>query len=150
MNYIHTLQLIKIFARAIQGIATWNSWEKIKSAIPHELNYADWLFKNSKTVFSKLTWKISLSVSGEQTSKHSTWSFPFSEFLILSSLLSCYFSEIYCAFCFRQMFNGFWTSNFDFYWKLTLQFSCITVRLSKGRFLFAVASDYISFSKNWT
>ena len=72
---------------SIQGIAMWNSQEKIKSAIPHEQNYAAWLVKNGKTVFSKLTGKISFSVSGKQASrqagkqasKHSAWSFPFSE-----------------------------------------------------------------------
>ena len=46
------------------------------------------------------------------------------------------------------MFNGFWTSNFDFYWSLALQFSCITVRLSEGRVFFA--GVLISFSKKWT
>ena len=56
-------------------------------------------------------------------------------------ILSCYFSEIYCTFCFRQMFNRFWRSNSNFHWGLALQFSCITVRLSEGSFLFAVASD---------
>ena len=50
----------------IQGIATWNSQEKIKLAIPCEQNYVAWLFKNRKTVFSKLIWKIYLSVSDEQ------------------------------------------------------------------------------------
>ena len=41
---------------------------KIKSAIPHEQNYAAWLVKNGKAVFSKLMCKISLSVSGQQAS----------------------------------------------------------------------------------
>ena len=110
--------LSKIFGRSIQGIATWNSREKIKLVISHEQNYATWLVKNDKTVFSKLKWKISCSPC----------SFTFSEFQILSGLLGCYFSEINCIFCLRQMFNG-------------LQFSCTTVRLSKERFLFAIASD---------
>ena len=110
--------LSKIFGRSIQGIATWNSREKIKLVISHEQNYATWLVKNGKTVFSKLKWKISCSPC----------SFTFSEFQILSGLLGCYFSEINCIFCLRQMFNG-------------LQFSCTTVRLSKERFLFAIASD---------
>ena len=57
-------------------------------------------------------------------------------------LLSCYFSEIYCTFCFRQVFNGFSTINFDFYWSLALQFACIMVRFSEDRFLFAVASNH--------
>ena len=38
-------------------------------------------------------------------------------------ILSFYFSEIYFLFCFGQMFHGFWTSNFDLYWSLALQFS---------------------------
>ena len=46
-----------------------------------------------------------------------------------------------CFFCFGQMFNGFLTSTFDFYWSLTLQFSCITARLTQGTFLFIVACD---------
>ena len=51
---------------------------KIKLAILHEQNYAAWLVKNSKKVFSKLTWKISLSVSGEQAVKWAgTWPLVF-------------------------------------------------------------------------
>ena len=42
---------------------------------------------------------------------------------------------------FRQMFNGFLASTFDFYCTLALQFSWITVRLSESRFLFAGASS---------
>ena len=84
--------------------------------------------------------KFILSVSGEQASKHLVCSFPFSDFNILSCLLGCYFSGIYCTFNFGQMFNGFLTSTSDFYSSLALQFSCIIVRLSEGRFLFAVAS----------
>ena len=61
--------MIKNLWQSIQGIATWNSREKIKSAIPREQNYVAWLVKNGKTVFSKLTRKISLSVSGEQASR---------------------------------------------------------------------------------
>ena len=38
---------------------------KKKSAIACGQNYLAWLVKNSKTVFNKLTWKISLSVSGD-------------------------------------------------------------------------------------
>ena len=98
----------------------------------------------SKTVFSKLKWKIflfSIRQADKQVSKHLASSFPFSDFYILSSLLGCYFSGTSCTFHFGQMFNGFLTSTFDFYWSLALQFSCIMVRLSEGRFLFAVASD---------
>ena len=105
----------------------------------------EWLVKNGRTVFSKLTWKIPLSVSGKQASKHVASSFPFSDFQILSSLLICCFSGISCTFHFGQMVNGFVTSTFDFYCSLALQFSCITVRLSEGRvFLHQLA---ISFSK---
>ena len=69
-NYIHPpMVLSKIFDRSIQGIATWwKSREKIKLEIPCEHYYANWLVKNGKTVFSKLTRKISLWVSGKQTS----------------------------------------------------------------------------------
>ena len=116
-------------------------WEKIKLSIPHEQNYMAWLVKNSKTVFSKFTWKISLSVAGEQASQYLASSFLFSDFYILSSLLGCYFSWTSCTFHFGQMFNGFLTSTFDFYWSLALQLSCIMVRLSEGRYLFPVASD---------
>ena len=62
----------KNFDRSLQGIATWNSWGKIKSAIPHEQNYVAPLVKNGKTVFSKLTRKISLSVSGRQASRQAS------------------------------------------------------------------------------
>ena len=61
-------------------IATWNSWEKLKSAISREQNCTAWLVVNGKTVFSKLTQKISLSVSCKQVSKHLPSSFPFSDF----------------------------------------------------------------------
>ena len=135
MNYIHpTVVLSKIFYRTIQGIATWNYQEKIKSGKPREQNYAAWLVKNRKAVFSKLMRKIPLSVTGKQASKHLASSFPFSHFYILSSCWGCYFSRIPCTFYFGQMFNGFLTSAFDFYWSLVLQFSCITVRLSEGKF----------------
>ena len=118
--------LSKTFGRSIRGIVTWNSWEKIKLVISHEQNYAAWLVKNDKTLFTKLEWKISCSPC----------SFTFSEFQILSGLLGCYFSEINCIFCLRQMFNG-------------LQFSCITVRLSKERFLSAIASDPFQWKMNF-
>ena len=72
--------LSKIFDRSIEEIATRKSPEKIKSAIPREQIYAAWLIKNGKTVFIKLTRKISLSVSGEQVSKHWASSFSFSDF----------------------------------------------------------------------
>ena len=42
------------------------------SAIPREQNHVAWLVKNDKTVFSKLTWKISLSVSGKQASRQAS------------------------------------------------------------------------------
>ena len=89
LNYVHPpMVLSKIFNRSIWGIAMWNSWEKIKLAIPCKENYVTWLVKNGKTVFSKLTRKISLSVSVEQASQHLTSSFPFSNFFILSAGLS--------------------------------------------------------------
>ena len=72
--------LVKIFDRSIYVIATRNSWEKIKLTIPHEQNHALWLAKNSKTVFSKLTQQISLSVSGEKASEYLDYSFLFSNF----------------------------------------------------------------------
>ena len=74
---------------------------------------------------------VSIRRTGKQASKHLASSFPFLDFYILSSLLSCYFSGISCTFHFGKMFNGF----------LALQFSCILVRLSEGMILFAVASN---------
>ena len=68
---------------------------------------------NSKTVVSELMWKISLSVPGEQVSKHLAASFPFSDFWIFSSLLG-YFSKISCTFHFVQMLNGFLLSTLKF------------------------------------
>ena len=116
LNYVHPPMVVpKIFDFSIWQIATCNSREKIKSAIPREQNCATWLVKNGKTVFSKLTGKISLSVSNEQASKHSAYCFPFSDFEILSSLLDYYLSGISCTFYFWQMFNGFLTSTFDIY-----------------------------------
>ena len=133
--------LSKIFDWIIFGRAMWNSREKIKSAIPREQNYAAWLVKNGKTVFSKLTQKISLSVSGEQASRRANTC----SILFLSQIFryfqACYISGISCTFCLGQMFKGFLTSTFDFYWSLNLEFSCITVRIPQGSFLFSVASD---------
>ena len=52
LNYIHSpMVLSKFFDRSIQGIATWNSREKIKLAIQHDQNYGAWLVKDGKTVF---------------------------------------------------------------------------------------------------
>ena len=84
---------------------------------------------------------VSIRQAGKQESKRSAWSLSFSKFFILSIFLSYYFSEIYFPFCFGQMFHGLRTSIFDFYWGLALQFSCITVTLSEGSFLFAVACN---------
>ena len=77
---------------------------KIKSAIPREQNYMASLVKNGKTVFSKLTQKISLPVSGEPGEEvkiaiNLQFSFP--------RILDCYFSEISFNYHFRQIFNGF-------------------------------------------
>ena len=70
--------LSKIFNRSIHVIATWNSQEKIKLTILHEQNHVPWLVKNDKTVFSKLMWQISLSVSGNQVSRQAkTWLLAF-------------------------------------------------------------------------
>ena len=119
---------------------------KIKSTIPREQNYAAQFVKDRKAVFSKLTWKIPLSVTGKQASKHLASTFPFSHFYILSSCLDCYFSWISCTFHFGQMSNGFLTSTFNFYWSLVLQFSCIMVRLSEGKFqLPAISFKKMSF-----
>ena len=101
-------------------IKMWVLHLKIKSATPREQNYAAWLVKNKKAVFSKLTRKIPLSVTGKQVSKHLPSSFPFSHFYMLSSCLGCYFSRNSYTFHFGQMFNGFSTSNFNFYWSLVL------------------------------
>ena len=136
-----TLYGFLAFPLKIQGIATWNSREKIKFVITMWAKLIAWLVKNGKTVFSKLMRKIYLSVSGKQTKKHLASSFPFLDLRTLSSLLSRYFSGTSCTFHFGQMFNGFLTTTLDFYWSLALQFSCIMVRFSEGRFLFAVASD---------
>ena len=138
-----TMVLSKIFNKAIWGKAIWNSWEKIKLAIPREQDYVAWLVKNEKTVFSKLNAEnffVSIRWAGDQVSKHLATSFPFSGFSILSSFYSCYFSGMSCMFCCGQIFTGFLTSTFDFYWSLALQFSCIMVRISQGTFLIAVAS----------
>ena len=130
--YSPPMVLSKIFDRFIQGKTTWNSREKLRSAIPREQNWSKhhgaWLVKNSKTVFSKLTQKIFLSVSGKQASRQ------FTRFLILSCFLECYFSVISCTYRFRQMFDGFWRRHFDVDWSLALQFSCMMVRFQKAGF----------------
>ena len=98
-----------------------------------------------KTVFCKLTQKISLSVSGKQKSRQGcTWLLVFLSqiFRYFPPFLGCYFSGTSCTFHFGQMFNGFLTSTFDFYWSLDLQFWRTMVKLSEGQFLFAVAGDY--------
>ena len=84
---------------------------------------------------------IFLLVLGVQVSKQVDSSFPFSYFQILSSLLGCYFSGIFCIYHLWQMFIRFLTITFDFYRSLVLKFSCITVRLSDGMFLFSLVSD---------
>ena len=45
---------------------------KIKLTAPHEQNHGPSLVKTGKAIFSKLTWKISLLVSGEQAREHLT------------------------------------------------------------------------------
>ena len=117
-------------------------------AIPHEQKNAAYLVKNGKAVFSKLTQKASLSVSREQASEHLASGFPFSDFQILFSLLRCYFRGVSCTFHIGQIFNEFITITFESYRSLTLKFSCITVRLSKDRFL--LRQRAISFSKKGT
>ena len=62
---------------------------------------------NGKTVFSKLTQKIYLSISGEQASKRLVSSCLFSDLKILSNILDSYFSGMSCTFHFGQMFNAF-------------------------------------------
>ena len=86
-SYSPPMVLSKISDRSIQGIATCNSQEKIKSAIPREQSYTTWLVKNSNTVFSILTLKISLSVSGKQASKCSPCSFLSQEFRYFPAFL---------------------------------------------------------------
>ena len=77
------------FIKNLRQIQLRNSHMKFtgkkKSAIPHEQNYATWFVKSDIIVFSKLTRKISLSVSGEQASKHLASSFLFSDFYVLSN-----------------------------------------------------------------
>ena len=75
LNYVHPPMVFsKIFDRSIYVIATWNSWEKIKSTYHVSKIHVSWLVKNGKIVFSKLTWQISLSVSGKQVSwQANTW-----------------------------------------------------------------------------
>ena len=123
---------------------TWNSREKIKSAIPREQICVAWLVKNGKTVFSNLTQKAFLSLSGEQASRGaSTWPLIFlSQILDTSQTFRLSFlSGISTTFHFGPLFNGFLTSTFDLFWNLALQPSCIMIRLSESQFPFAVASN---------
>ena len=103
-----------------------------------KITWLDWS-KTAKQFSVNSSGKFLCLCQASQASKHLVSSFPFSDFQILSSLLCCYFSEISRTFYFEQMFNGFLGSNFGFYCSLALQFSCITVRISEGRFLFAVS-----------
>ena len=67
LNYIYTpMVLLKLFWLIHLKESHVKFTGKKKSAIPCEQNYTAWLANNDKTVFRKLTWKISLSVSGEQ------------------------------------------------------------------------------------
>ena len=118
---------------------------------PHEIHWKKkkcWQYHVSKITQRDLSKTIkhrkflcSIREAGAEASKHLASRFTFSDFQILSSFLGCYFSGISCTFRFWQMLNRFFTSTFDFYWSLALQFSCIMVRHSQGMFLFAVASN---------
>ena len=75
----------------------WNSQEKIQSTIPCEQKYMVWLVKNGKIVFSKFTWKISLSVSGKQASQCTKLQSPLNHIV-----LKCYHSSWTKRFKTRQ------------------------------------------------
>ena len=135
-NYLRWNYLSKIYL-------TWNSREKLNSAIPREQSCAARLVKNDKTVFSNLTWKTSLSLSGEQAIRGaSTWPLIFlSQILDTSQTFRSFFlNGISTTLLFGGIFNGFLIYNCDLFWNLALKFSCITNRLSESMFLFAVAS----------
>ena len=105
------------------------TWEKLRSLIGQkQQNSFQWTHREN--------FFVSIRRAGEQASQHLAPSFPFSDFYILSSLLGCYFSGTSCPFHFGQMFNGFLTGTFNFYWSLALQLSCTTIRLSEAGIFF--------------
>ena len=106
----------------MQGmIEVYKFWEKCERPILCEINCAAWLVKNGQTVFSKFTQKTYLTWS-EQTSKQVDSSFPlwqilFTFWLVISGK---YVEPFILGNCLLDM-------NFDFYWNLALQLSCITL-----------------------
>ena len=86
--------------------------EKQERPIPGEINYATCLVKNRKTVFSKLTRKISQWTRGKQASRQaSKWISALRQILFI--LQGSYFNDVCCTFHLGQMFIRFLSIIFD-------------------------------------
>ena len=113
--------------------------EKQERPIPHEINHAAWLVKNGKTLFSKLTQKISWLTQGKEARSRwaSKWISPLRQILFI--LLGSYFNDVCCTFHLGEMLIRFLSIVFYIYWSLVLQLSSITVRFWDDMFLFPLA-----------
>ena len=98
--------------------------ENQEQPIPCEINHAPWLVKNGKTLFSKLTQKISWLTQGKEARSRwaSKWISPLRQILFI--LLGSYFNDVCCTFHLGQMLIRFLSINFDIYCSLALQLSC--------------------------
>ena len=86
LNYIHSpMVLSKFFDRSIQGIATWNSREKIKLAIPHDQNYGPWLVKDGKAVFRNSHGKFRCQYQASRQARARLAVFPSQNFRYFSA-----------------------------------------------------------------
>ena len=101
------------------------------------------MVKNDKTLFSKLTQKISQLTRGKQARRQaSKWISPLRQILFI--LLVSYFNDVCCTFHLGKMFIRFLSIIFDIYCSLVPQLSCITVRLSGGHVSFISCQRLVS------
>ena len=101
------------------------------------------MVKNDKTLFSKLTQKISQLTRGKEARRQaSKWISPLRQILFI--LLVSYFNDVCCTFHLGKMFIRFLSIIFHIYCSLVPQLSCITVRLSGGHVSFICCQRLVS------
>ena len=101
------------------------------------------MVKNDKTLFSKLTQKISQLTRGKEARRQaSKWISPLRQILFI--LLVSYFNDVCCTFHLGKMFIRFLSIIFHIYCSLVPQLSCITVRLSGGHVSFISCQRLVS------
>ena len=101
------------------------------------------MVKNDKTLFSKLTQKISQLTQGKEARRQaSKWISPLRQILFI--LLVSYFNDVCCTFHLGKMFIRFLSIIFHIYCSLVPQLSCITVRLSGGHVSFISCQRLVS------